>query len=405
MKKLFLYLAILSMGIFYSQALSAQEKAYQGTYAECQAQAKKDNKLILIDLYFVGCLPCAQMDKEVFPNTNVINELNKNYILYKTDVMKEMDGKKLARKYGAPGFPTFVIVNPDGQTILTESGFFSVDRLIALLQEAKQRDKAQQYLAFNKTLDNPYPAAYSERFIKTGEKHDFAELESYLDHQEDLFNETSILANSVTGFTKYNNWTYNNLPQLINMYGGNLLRNKITAMAKIKSKEFGNKLQLDSLHNMFKYIRPTFTDRLWDVFVPTFITNYYTGSKDARSYLALIDQYKVYPNWDERSNALGPVIIDQSNNPTILQTIRVQYLGQQQPLDIVDNYRLALLHYYLKDYDKAAEAIAIVLSTSNSPYFSANQNEFLTLQKAIEKKDNTVLNAKDIKKIIPIKLS
>lgn len=405
MKKLFLYLAILSMGIFYRQALSAQEKAYHGTYAECQAQAKKDNKLILIDLYFVGCLPCAQMDKEVFPNTNVINELNKNYILYKTDVMKEMDGKKLARKYGAPGFPTFVIVNPNGQTILTESGFFSVDKLIALLQEAKQRDKAQQYLAFNKTLDNPYPAAYSERFIKTGEKHDFAELESYLDQQENLFKETAILANSVTGFNKYNNWAYNNLPQLIHMYGGNLLRNKITNIAKAKSKEFGNKQQLDSLHNMFKYIRPTFTDRLWDVFLPTFITNYYTGSKDARSYLALINHYKVYPNWDERSNALGPVIIDQPNNPTILQTIRVQYLGQQQPLDIVDNYRLALLHYYLKDYDKAAEAIAIVLSTSNSPYFSPNQNEFLTLQKAIKKKDNTVFKAKGIKKIIPIKLS
>lgn len=405
MKKIFLYLAILSMGIFYRQALNAQEKAFQGTFAECQTQAKKDNKLILIDLYFVGCIPCAQMDKEVFPDANVIKELNKNYLLYKTDVMNEMDGKKLARKYGAPGFPTFVVVNPDGQTILIESGFFSVNRLIALLQEAKQRDKAQQYLAFNKTLDNPYPAAYSERFIKTGEKHDFAELESYLDQQEDLFNETAILANSVTGFTKYNNWAYNNLPKLINMYGGNLLRNKITNIAKARSKEFGNRQQLDSLHNMFKYIRPTFTDRLWDVFLPSFITNYYTGSKDARTYLALIDQYKLYPTWDERSNALGPVIIDQSNNSTILQAIRSQYLEQQQPLDIVDNYRLALLHYYLQEYDNAAKSIAIVLNTSTSPYFSPNKNEFLALQKAIEKKDNTLFKAKDIKKNIPVKLS
>jgi Thioredoxin-related protein len=405
MRKIFLYMAILCISLFHLQALNAQEKIFKGTYAECQAQAKKENKLILIDLYFVGCIPCAQMDKEVFPNADVIKELNKNYLLYKTDVMKEMDGKKLARKYGAPGFPTFVIVNPDGKTILTESGFFSVDRLIALLQEAKQQNNAQQYLAFNTTLDNPYPAAYSERFIKTGEKHDFAELESYLDQQQDLFNETAILANSVTGFTKYNNWAYNNLPKLINMYGGNLMRNKIINIAKAKSREFGNIQQLDSLQNMFNYIRPTFTDRLWDVFLPTFITNYYTGSKDAQSYLTLIDDYKVYPNWDERSNALGPIIIDQSNNPTILQAIRVQYLRQQQSLDIVDNYRLALLHYYLKDYDKAAKSIANVLNTSNSPYFSTNKNQFLALKKAIDEKDGNSFQFKDIKKIIPLKLS
>ncbi|MGE8424097.1 MAG: thioredoxin family protein, partial [Sphingobacterium siyangense] len=198
MKKNIFYMVATCCGLLLSCMLYAQEKIVQGTYADCQALAKKENKLILIDLYFVGCMPCAEMDKQVFPDPAVVSELKANYILYKTDVMKEMDGKRLARKYGAPGFPTYVIVNPDGKTLLTESGFFGVDRFVPLLKEAVQRSKSELFLAFNNSLDNNYPAPYSERFIKTDEKHDFAELEGYLDQQKDLFGETAFLANSVT---------------------------------------------------------------------------------------------------------------------------------------------------------------------------------------------------------------
>lgn len=406
MKKLLLYITTFCAALIGMHALKAQEYVFQGPYATCQEKARQENKLILIDLYFVGCMPCAQMDQEVFPKPDVVGELKKDYIIYKTDVMKEMDGKKLARKYGAPGFPTFVIVNPDGKTISIESGFFSEDRFIALLQEARQLNEMKRYLAFNNTLDNDYPAAYSERFIKTREKHDFAELQAYLDQQKDLFSETAFLANSVTFFRKYNDWAYSNLAKLTSMYGGNLLRSKINLIAKTKSKQYGELQQLDSLKTMLTYIRPTFNNKLWDVFLPGFITSYYVGSQDAATYLALIDQYKLYPTWDERSNALGTVIIDQSKNPAILTALRKEYLaaGKQNQLDPVDRYRLALLHYYLRDYNKAATSINELLkSTSSTQGF--DRNELMRLKEAIEKKDHTSYKAKDMKKIIPFKLS
>lgn len=408
MKKFIFYIIIACSGIFLSNSAIAQEKKFLGTYAECQAQAKKENKLILIDLYFVGCMPCAEMDKQVFPHPDVTKELNANYILYKTDVMKETDGKKLARKYGAPGFPTYVIVSPEGKTLMTESGFFGVDRFVSLLKDAVQRNKSGQYLAFNNTLDNSYPAAYSERFIKTGEKHDFAELESYLEQQKDLFNETAFLANSVTSFTKYNNWAYDNLPKLIKLYGGNLLRNKISTIAKAKSKQYGAAQQLDSLKIMLAYIRPTFNDKLWDVFLPGFVTDYYTGSQDAATYFTLIDQYKLYPTWDERSNAFGPVIIDQSKKPAILKSIRAEYLAEEQRkiLDPVDSYRLILLNYYLKDFDQASKWMEKLLKSDlASPFLAIDKKDLLDLKEAIEKKDASLYKAKNIKKMIPFKLS
>ncbi|MDM1295387.1 thioredoxin family protein [Sphingobacterium sp. N143] len=408
MKRIIFYIIITCCGLSRHTLANAQEKAFQGSYADCQAQAKKENKLILVDLYFVGCMPCAEMDKQVFPAPAVSSELAANYILFKTDVMKEMDGKRLARKYGAPGFPTYVIVNPDGKTILTESGFFDVNRFVSLLKKGVQLNVANQYLAFNRSLDNPYPAAYSERFIKTGEQHTFAELEGYLDQQKDLFHETAFLANSVTGFPKYNSWAYHNLPKLINMYGGNLLRNKITAVAKAKSRQYGTARQLDSLQHMLAYIRPTFNDKLWAIFLPGFITDYYSGSKDAATYLTLIDKYKIFTTWDLRSNALGQVIIDQAEKPEILQQLLDEYQQQQrkQPFDAVDNYRLTLLYYYLKDYARAAHTVDAHLRTDlTSTAVATRKNEIIALQKAIAKKDSKLFQAKDIKKIIPFNLS
>ncbi|WP_293902961.1 thioredoxin family protein [Sphingobacterium sp. UBA5670] len=408
MKRIILYVITTYCGLFLPYLLNAQEKVFQGTYAECQAQAKKENKLILIDLYFVGCMPCAEMDKQVFPDPTVIQELKANYLLYKTDVMKEMDGKKLARKYGAPGFPTYVIVNADGKTILTESGFFGVDRFVLLLKEAVQRNKANLNLAFNSSLNNEYPAAYSERFIKTGEKHDFAELESYLNQQQDLFSETAFLANSVTAFPKYNSWVYDNLPKLINMYGGNLLRNKISTIATKKSKQYGSAQQLDSLQSMLTYVRPTFNDKLWDVFLPGFITNYYATSKDANTYLQLINHYKVYNTWDLKSNALGQVIIDQAKNTEVLKKILAEFQKQQskQQLDAVDSYRLALLYYYLQDFNQATKAVTALLKADlSAPYLSMQKKDFMALKDAIDKKNSNLFQAKDIKKNIPFNLS
>ncbi|MNX81538.1 hypothetical protein D3C86_1132290 [compost metagenome] len=159
---------------------------------------------------------------------------------------------------------------------------------------------------------------------------------------------------------------------------------------------------------MLAYIRPTFNEKLWEVFLPGFVTSYYASSQNAATYFALIDQYKLYPTWDERSNAFGPVIIDQSKNPTILKSIRAEYLAaeQRKTLDPVDSYRLILLHYYLKDFDKASSCMKRLLkSDSTSPFLAIDKNDLQDLNEAISKKDASLFKAKDIKKIIPFKLS
>ncbi|MDR2282884.1 MAG: thioredoxin family protein [Sphingobacterium sp.] len=387
--------------LFFTSLKAQEDQSFKGSFEACKAQAQQENKLILIDMYFVGCMPCAEMDKKVFPDPKVRTEVQNNFILYKTDVMKEEDGKKLARKYGAKGFPTYVILNGEGKAIMMESGYFGVDRFVPLLQEAVQRNKENRYLAFDTDLDKEYPAAYSERFIKTGVNHPFSELEPYLAQQKDLFSEEAFLANSVTQFPQYNDWTYNNLAKLLDMYGANLLMNKISSIANTKSRAFGSKQDADALRKMFAYIKPTFNDRLWAVFLAGFVTEFYNASKDANAYFILIDEYHLYPKWEERSNAFGQVIIDQKENSAVLKKILTEYEEQasKNKLEFSDQYKLMLLYTYLKDFKRADLAVAQLLTDDfKNPYYKIKKEDVLAIQVAIKKKDTNGFAAMDLKR-------
>lgn len=408
MKPNYRFLMITVLLILCTTCIYAQEVApFKGSFEACKAQAQKENKLILIDLYFVGCMPCAEMDEKVFPDPAVAKEIASNYIVFKTDVMKEMDGKKLARKYGASGFPTFVLLNGAGKALLTEAGYFGDDRFVSLLQKGKALEKQRQYLAFDTNLDHAYPAAYSERFIKTGEQHDFAELESYLAQQKDLTSETAFLANTVTNFPRYTNWIYDHLPQLIDLYDGSLLLNKVNTIAKLKSKQFGGLQQVDSLRQLLSYIRPVYNERMWSVFLPIMVTSYYEQSRDAARYLQLMDEYDLYPNWDLRSNALGQVIFSQKQQPAILKSILKEFLEQQKKgaLDIPDQYKLVALYLYLQDFDQAQKAMDVLLKSDFSdPYLATKKADIEQLKQAIANKNTHTIQVKDIKKSIPVRL-
>lgn len=400
MKKITNLLIMLCI-IIGSASAQAPDQSFVGSFEACKALAHKENKLILIDMYFQGCMPCAEMDRRVFPDPAVQKEIYENFILYKTDVMKEEDGKKLACKYGARGFPNYVILNAEGKAILTESGFFGVNRFVPLLQKAVQLNQQERYLAFDSDLDKDYPAAYSERFIKTGANHPLSELEPYLAQQKDLFTEEAFLAGSITNFTQYNDWTYDNLPKLIDMYGGNLLMNKISNIAKTKSKELGENQNVNELHAMFNYIKPVFNQRLWTVFLPVFVTEFYNGSKNAEVYFKLMDEYNLYPKWEERSNAMGQVIIDQKNDKSILKNILTAYEAQRgkEQLEFSDQYKLTLLYIYLGDFEKADQAVQQLLTSEfNNPYYKIKREEVLAIQAAIERKDTNGFDAKDLKR-------
>ena len=95
-------------------------------YDKALAQAKAEKKLVVLD--FTGsdwCGWCIKLDKEVFSKKEFKDYAKGNLVLVEVDFPQ---GKKLSKKtkeqndklqaqYGVKGYPTIVVLNPEGQKV------------------------------------------------------------------------------------------------------------------------------------------------------------------------------------------------------------------------------------------------------------------------------------------------
>jgi thioredoxin-related protein len=157
-----------------------------GSWKEVLAKAKQQNKLIFVDCYFTGCHPCAQMDKEVFPNARVKKELSENFVGIKIDVFKEKLGDTINMKYGVSGFPTFLILNEKGELLSMFSGYKDAGLLINNLEEAKSMNKRNESLGgFSPSNTVDYEAFYKDYFNRSERKSDPVAANAWIKKQPD----------------------------------------------------------------------------------------------------------------------------------------------------------------------------------------------------------------------------
>jgi thioredoxin-related protein len=146
MKKLLIAMAI---GCVWLQAQAA-DLNWLTDLPKAQAQAKTENKLVLMD--FTGsdwCGWCMKLDKETFSKPEFADYAKTNLVLVQLDypVHKEQsdDLKKanaaLQKKYNIEGFPTLIALKPDGAVAWKQVGYLAggPQALIAKLDEAKKK--------------------------------------------------------------------------------------------------------------------------------------------------------------------------------------------------------------------------------------------------------------------------
>ena len=94
--------------------------------------AKEQNRLIFMDCYTVWCGPCKGLSQNVFPQKEVGDFFNANFVNAKYD-MEKGDGKMLYEKYKAHiiGFPTLLLIDQDGNVVHQMAGYQEPDALIA----------------------------------------------------------------------------------------------------------------------------------------------------------------------------------------------------------------------------------------------------------------------------------
>jgi thioredoxin-related protein len=110
-----------------AESKPAAEADWTLNVASAEARAKAENKPLM--LYFTGsqwCPPCKATDREIFSKQAFIDYAGKNLVLVKLDftrfgkpVADEFAGEhiRLMRKYQVEGFPTLVLLSPEGDLI------------------------------------------------------------------------------------------------------------------------------------------------------------------------------------------------------------------------------------------------------------------------------------------------
>lgn len=114
-------------------------------------QAKRENKIIMVDCFTSWCGPCREMDKNVFTNTSVGNFYNANFINVHLD-MEKGQGKKFAQKYEIKCYPTFVFLDGSGKLLHRISGGRDTVGFIAI--GATALDIYNRYVTFERAYQS-----------------------------------------------------------------------------------------------------------------------------------------------------------------------------------------------------------------------------------------------------------
>ena len=117
--KHFFKLMLLAVCVFTSQVVSAQGINFK-TMSLNEAMGIAGNpaepKYILIDCYTTWCIPCLEMAQQEFPKKEAGDYINPKFVSVKID-MEKGEGIEIGKKYNVTAYPTFLILNAQGQEI------------------------------------------------------------------------------------------------------------------------------------------------------------------------------------------------------------------------------------------------------------------------------------------------
>jgi thioredoxin-related protein len=111
---------------FALQGMAAEELNWLTDLPKAQAQAKKENKLVMMD--FTGsdwCGWCIKLHNEVFSKPEFAEYATKNLVLVQVDFPRKKEqtselkaaNQALQEKYKIEGYPTIVVLNGEGKKV------------------------------------------------------------------------------------------------------------------------------------------------------------------------------------------------------------------------------------------------------------------------------------------------
>jgi len=128
----------------------AADSTWLDSVPQAMAQAKKEHKLLLLD--FTGsdwCGWCKKLDAETFSKPEFIDYARENLVLVEVDfpshkpqsaALKKANNA-LKEKYNVKGYPTLVVLQPDGTVLWKKTGYLAggPSAMIAKLDQVRSK--------------------------------------------------------------------------------------------------------------------------------------------------------------------------------------------------------------------------------------------------------------------------
>jgi thioredoxin-related protein len=103
---------------------------WEHNYDTALEKAKKENKLVMVDVYTDWCGWCKKLDKDVYADPKVGERLTKSFVTVKINPEKSLRAAQLAKQFGTKGYPHIVFVNGDGKKIGEIGGYVPANEFL-----------------------------------------------------------------------------------------------------------------------------------------------------------------------------------------------------------------------------------------------------------------------------------
>ncbi|MFD2036673.1 thioredoxin family protein [Belliella marina] len=379
------FLSITMLAMLLATYASSQTN-FIADFDHARSLAKSESKLLFIDLYFEGCHPCEQMDRDVFPDEKVAAYLNGPFVAFKGDVFKELPAMKLARKYATSGFPTFYILSPEGHTIDIVSGYKSAEELQTWLDTALERNKNKQYLAFNTTLDNGYPEFYSNAYLKAERKISQETISTFLSSSlSPLEDEVSFAVLAAFGNTQEDHdFIFEHKEELTKKYGQEIINKKLLAIMSRYAKTHGDKDDIDGFEAKLQSYIDHISSHEKERMLPVILKTFFIQTNNPTWYFNRITQETAL-NPIDQINAMGEILCLKGimDSPSMVKEVQ-SWLSQNLNTHPNSYFHAAMAAYYAKQnklaQDRFREFETLTEGTHQTPI---NLSSINSLREAI----------------------
>lgn len=134
MKK-FLLSALMMLTASVASAQSEGVNFVEGkTLYEVLQMGKQQNKMVFVDCYTTWCGPCKMMANREFPKKEAGDYFNAKFVNAKFD-MEAGEGPQIAEKYQVQAYPTFLILNAEGELVHRVVGADEITNFIKMVDE------------------------------------------------------------------------------------------------------------------------------------------------------------------------------------------------------------------------------------------------------------------------------